>query len=83
MAQISKKNSIYDKKWNRSWRFITPQIDRDPNCTKMHFWFKLDDSSLNGWPGDNLSYVQVQKGMNFDFKLNLTLKVKVNQLPKQ
>ena len=33
--------------------------------------------------GDELSREQAQNGVNFDFEVNLTLKVKVNHPPKQ
>ena len=29
--------------------FVKPQIVMSLNCTKMHFWSKFGDSSLNGW----------------------------------
>ena len=35
------------------------------------------------WTGDELSHGQAQNGVNFDFKVNLTLKVKVNHPSKQ
>ena len=35
------------------------------------------------WTADELSRGQAQNGVNFDLKLNLTLKIKVNHPPKQ
>ena len=59
---------------------IKPKINRDLNSAKVHFGSKLEILSwIDGewWQG------QAQNMAIFTFKLNLTLKFKVNYPPKE
>ena len=55
--------------------------NRDLNQGILHLWPKYGDPSLNGWWFIALTIFQDQNGLNFTFKLNLTLQVKVDYLP--
>ena len=55
---------------------IKPKITRDLNCAKVHFCFKFGNLTLDRWW--MMAWTSSKYGNFFTFKLNLTLKLKVN-----
>ena len=74
----ARKFDILSQIW--LWRSIAPQNYRDLNQCILHLWSKFGDPSVNGWW---VMCGQAQNRVNFAFKLNLTLKVKVDCPLKQ
>ena len=58
---------------------IVPQNNRDVNQGVSHLWSKVWNLA---WTSDALLWGQAQNGINYDFKSNLTLKVKLGCPPK-
>ena len=70
-----------NQNWTWRSRSIAPQNNRDLNQGILHLWSKFGDPSLNGW------WIMVRTsskwGKSLTFKLNLTLKVKVDHTRAQ
>ena len=71
----TRKFDFLSQIWPWRLRLIAPQNNRDLNQGILHLWSKFGDLA---WMSDELWCGQAQNGVNFDFNLHLTLKVKVD-----